>query len=199
MHLPTFHSRDLTHIFGHTGVLPRLGELDDEDDAVYLSPLALGLAALLLIINGLLSVYLSLGLHKTLGIAAIRQVAWPASAQQRFCLYSIVPTMPSSVADVLSGTLLHLSCVHFGEQISCGMLDDCKYIRALQCPLLLLLALCITSTPCCWPHMFCKRACEHLYLSRCQTLHVLTGGPLPFQVYASAHSPGLHPGSHILI
>ncbi|KAL3137213.1 hypothetical protein ABBQ32_006765 [Trebouxia sp. C0010 RCD-2024] len=72
MHLPKLHSYDPTHIFKHTGVLHRLGEVADEDDAVYLSPLALGLAALLLIINGLLSIYLSLGLHKTLGIAAIR-------------------------------------------------------------------------------------------------------------------------------
>ena len=47
---------------------------DGDEDVVYLSPLALGLAALLLLVNGLLSVYLSLGLHKTLGIAAVRQV-----------------------------------------------------------------------------------------------------------------------------
>lgn len=75
MHHPMFHSHDVTHtIFGHTGILHRLGEVgaDSAEDAVYLSPLALGLAALLLIINGLLSVYLSLGLHKTLGIAAVR-------------------------------------------------------------------------------------------------------------------------------
>ena len=170
MHLPIFHSRDLTHIFGHTGVLHRLGELDDEDDAVYLSPLALGLAALLLIINGLLSVYLSLGLHKTLGIAAIRQVAWAASPQQLFCLYSTVPTMPSPVARVVVRNTSAPVLRAFWGKDSCGVLDDCKYIWGLQCPLLLLLALCITSTPCCWPHMFCKRACEHSYLSCCQTL-----------------------------
>ncbi|KAL0038243.1 hypothetical protein WJX79_009937 [Trebouxia sp. C0005] len=41
-------------------------------ESVYLSPWAVGLAALLLLINGLFSVYLCLGLHKTLGTAAIR-------------------------------------------------------------------------------------------------------------------------------
>lgn len=77
MHHPDFHSHNLTNIVsGDTGILHRLGEVDadGDEDAVYLSPLALGLAALLLIINGLLSAYLSLGLHKTLGIAAVRQV-----------------------------------------------------------------------------------------------------------------------------
>ncbi len=62
-------------VFGPTGVLHQLSaniDADGDEDAVYLSPLALGLAALLLLINGLLSVYLSLGLHKTLGIAAVR-------------------------------------------------------------------------------------------------------------------------------
>lgn len=74
---PVFHSHNLTHTPSrHPGVLHWLGDVDadGDEDAVYLSPLALGLAALLLIINGLLSVYLSLGLHKTLGIAAVRQV-----------------------------------------------------------------------------------------------------------------------------
>lgn len=64
-------------IFGHDGLLHQFNaspviDADGDEDAVYLSPLALGLAALLLLINGLLSVYLSLGLHKTLGIAAVR-------------------------------------------------------------------------------------------------------------------------------
>ena len=63
------------NVFGHTGLLRQYGDTDadGDEDAVYLSPLALGLAALLLIINGLLSLYLSLGLHRTLGIAAVRQ------------------------------------------------------------------------------------------------------------------------------
>lgn len=43
-----------------------------EGDTVHLSYLALLFAALLMIVNGLLSVYLSLGLHKTLAVAAIR-------------------------------------------------------------------------------------------------------------------------------
>lgn len=94
MHLPTFHSHNFPHIFGHTGVLHWLGDEVDEDDAVYLSPLALGLAALLLIINGLLSIYLSLGLHKTLGIAAIRQVPLAPLCTEHLYLYSITPTMP---------------------------------------------------------------------------------------------------------
>ena len=82
---PTAHAQHfLQH--GLESVLHQYGEADDGDeDAVYLGPLALGLAALLLIINGLLSVYLSLGLHKTLGIAAVRQVVhlfcYPAGAR----------------------------------------------------------------------------------------------------------------------
>ena len=66
----------LLKAMSHHNILHQLDETDanGDEDAVYLSPLALGLAALLLIINGLLSVYLSLGLHKTLGIAAVRQV-----------------------------------------------------------------------------------------------------------------------------
>lgn len=75
---PVFHSHNVPHMLSrHIGVLHWLGDVDadGDEDAVYLSPLALGLAALLLIINGLLSVYLSLGLHRTLGIAAVRQVA----------------------------------------------------------------------------------------------------------------------------
>lgn len=95
MHLPMFHSREVAHaIIGHNGVLHRLGETDaDSDDAVYLSPLALGLAALLLIINGLLSVYLSLGLHRTLAIAAIRQVAQPPRRAASL-FHAIAPSMP---------------------------------------------------------------------------------------------------------
>lgn len=68
MHLPG-------NIFGQHSVLHQLGadvDADGDEDAVYLSPWAVGLAALLLLINGLFSVYLSLGLHKTLGTAAIR-------------------------------------------------------------------------------------------------------------------------------
>lgn len=71
-----FLGHDLIHnMFGPTGVLRQYGDTDadGDEDAVYLSPLALGLAALLLIINGLLSLYLSLGLHRSLGIAAVRQ------------------------------------------------------------------------------------------------------------------------------
>ena len=78
MHHPVFHSHNMMNsTTGHTSLLQQLSgvDADGDEDAVYLSPLALGLAALLLIINGLLSAYLSLGLHKTLGIAAIRQVA----------------------------------------------------------------------------------------------------------------------------
>ena len=63
-------------VLGHAGVVDQLHAnfgANSAEDAVYLSPLALGLAALLLLINGLLSIFLSLGLHKTLGIAALRQ------------------------------------------------------------------------------------------------------------------------------
>lgn len=62
-------------VFSQLGVLSQLGadvDADGDEDAVYLSPWTIGLAALLLLINGLFSVYLSLGLHKTLGIAAVR-------------------------------------------------------------------------------------------------------------------------------
>ncbi|DBA66382.1 TPA: hypothetical protein ACH3X2_002364 [Trebouxia sp. C0005] len=62
-------------IFGQHSVLQQLSadvDADGDEDAVYLSPWAVGLAALLLLINGLFSVYLCLGLHKTLGTAAIR-------------------------------------------------------------------------------------------------------------------------------
>ncbi len=71
MHLPG-------NIFGQHSVLHQLGadvDADGDEDAVYLSPWAVGLAALLLLINGLFSVWLSLGLHKTLGTAAIRSVS----------------------------------------------------------------------------------------------------------------------------
>ena len=92
MHHPFFRSHNMTNtVSGHTGILHRLGEVDadGDEDAVYLSPLALGLAALLLIINGLLSAYLSLGLHKTLGIAAVRQVAQPLH-MQLLCSYLVI-------------------------------------------------------------------------------------------------------------
>lgn len=78
-------------IFGHDGLLHQFNaspviDADGDEDAVYLSPLALGLAALLLLINGLLSVYLSLGLHKTLGIAAVRQaILCTACADAHVC------------------------------------------------------------------------------------------------------------------
>lgn len=51
----------------------------DGKDTEHLSYLALLFAALLMIVNGLLSVYLSLGLHKTLAVAAVRS-ALSASA-----------------------------------------------------------------------------------------------------------------------
>lgn len=44
----------------------------DDGGTLYLSYLSLLFAALLMIVNGLLSVYLSLGLHKTLAVAAVR-------------------------------------------------------------------------------------------------------------------------------
>lgn len=54
----------------------------DDEGTVHLSYLALLFAALLMIINGLLSVYLSLGLHKTLAVAAVRSV----NTHQQHCL-----------------------------------------------------------------------------------------------------------------
>ena len=118
MHHPLFHSHNLTNtISAHTGILHRLGErdADGDEDAVYLSPLALGLAALLLIINGLLSAYLSLGLHKTLGIAALRQVTQHLHIQ--FCLYIVlVPyltlSFTSAIHTYISANICTLVCTH---------------------------------------------------------------------------------------
>ena len=63
----------LSHGISFQKVLAQLtADSSNDEGTVHLSYLALLFAALLMIINGLLSVYLSLGLHKTLAVAAIR-------------------------------------------------------------------------------------------------------------------------------
>lgn len=135
---PVFHSHNLTHTLSrHTGVVHWLGDVDadGDEDAVYLSPLALGLAALLLIINGLLSVYLSLGLHKTLGIAAVRQVT---QVLPMLCPCPFVRTMLSLV---LTFTSKHVYlALHVCRGAELRMLTAAS-MDALQSLLLLISAL----------------------------------------------------------
>ena len=95
-------------VFGQHSLLEQLGadaRPDGDEDVVYLSPLALGLAALLLLVNGLLSVYLSLGLHKTLGIAAVRQVPslniMPFVLLNVYCGLPVTIPMPDPLIDLL--------------------------------------------------------------------------------------------------
>ena len=175
MHHPVFHSHNLTKsISGHTSILHRLGEMDadGDEDAVYLSPLALGLAALLLIINGLLSAYLSLGLHKTLGIAAVRQVA---------------PHMHMQLCTSLSRRV---------NEASIWVQD------ALYC-LLLLLLLCIVLSICMilplqtWFAYFLEQIeqnCSQVWVEFMSNLALSA-----FQVYHTAHYPGIHLGPHIFV
>ena len=67
-----------SHALNFQKVLAQLtADSGNDEDTVHLSYLALLFAALLMIVNGLLSVYLSLGLHKTLAVAAIRSMSLP--------------------------------------------------------------------------------------------------------------------------
>ena len=47
--------------------------------AAYLSPLVIAIAAALLLLNGLVSLWMSLGLHKKIAVSALRWAALPVS------------------------------------------------------------------------------------------------------------------------
>lgn len=77
---PHVHSTEAlaSHAINFQKVLAQLtADSGNDEGTVHLSYLALLFAALLMIVNGLLSVYLSLGLHKTLAVAAIRSMSLP--------------------------------------------------------------------------------------------------------------------------
>lgn len=86
-----------SHAISFQKVLAQLtADSGNDEGTVHLSYLALLFAALLMIVNGLLSVYLSLGLHKTLAVAAIRSDfhLCQVSAESAFCqeVWCIVET-----------------------------------------------------------------------------------------------------------